>query len=575
MAVANGVELKTMARDCPMSIELEISAMTLYLRSISKASFCGTMLLAFVAGCSKQDATTQNSVSIAPHAPISNQVVGNPPGAIEATPGNPNNNSNEGAAPTSPALAPSPTPTPEPPNLGAVPQPSRPAVPNVPDFTNLTLPEQADAKSTIDHLGKIDKSLQSLLVLASANQVSRDEAMRQAKVIGDLKLQAAEHLESVATLPLHQELALLAKMEGLSHQASLGEENAAKRLRQLASSSSNFKSDLVAHQAAIVMLGLELSDLAAGLSDANPVLKQLEIVLADPSKLKLPDFHASAQTIQVLDQHNMVEASQLARQKIFSAFGNHPDPQIAFKTWYLQVGNSPEFTSLNSAMSDANISPNELNSALKVMLAFAPTQWTLSHLMQKLTSVEYSGQTDKAGLLASAIQENFAWITTEKLKVDAQALLGSFSKRAGAIGKTISFDELTLIQSEQAFDPASLSGKVVLIDFWASWCGHCRAEFPNLREQYAKYYEKGFEIVGINLDGQPQLMQAALQRDPLPWVQAYSANPEKKEFKTQQAVDFGVEIIPFMMLVGRDGKVIAIHTRGPILNQKLAELFPQ
>ncbi len=411
-------------------------------------------------------------------------------------------------------------------------------------------------------------------MLASANQISRDEAMRQAKIIGDLKLQAAEHLESVATLPLHQELALLAKMEGLSHQASLGEEKAAKQLRQLASTSSNFKSELVAHQAAIVMLGLELSDLAAGLTDAKPVLNQLEIVLADPSKLKLPDFHASAQTIQVLDQHNLAEASQIAKQKIVAAFGNHPDPQIALKTWYLQVGNSPEFSNLNLAMTDSSISPNEFNSALRVMLEIAPNQWTLSHLMQKLTSVEYSGQTDKAGLIATAIQENFGWLSTEKIKGDAQALLESYSKRAGAIGKTISFDELTLTQNEQPFDSASLSGKVVLIDFWASWCGPCRAEFPNLREQYAKYQAQGFEIVGINLDGQPQIMQAALQRDPLPWVHAYSANPEKKEFKTQQAVDFGVEAIPFMMLVGRDGKIIAIHTRGPILNQNLSELFP-
>jgi thiol-disulfide isomerase/thioredoxin len=568
MAVWSAIDRTRWLAIFQLTLDLEETAMDRN-KYTGKALFLGAMLFVLTTGCTKTDTASQ-----VPSSPSGTQTAASPSENSEASP--PASPTGFVAPPATPAPA---TPTPAPPAPAPTAKldvpPSRPSAPAAPDFTKLKLPDQADAKATIEHLGKIDKSLQSLLMLASANQITRDEAMRQASIIGSLKLQAAEHLESVATLPLHQELAILAKMEGLSHQASLGDEKAALQLRQIASSSSNFKSDLVAHQAAIVMLGLELSDLAAGIIDAQPVLKQLDLVLADPSRLKLPDFHASAQTIQVLDQHNMIEASQLARQKIFAAFGNHSDPQIALKTWYLQVGNSSEFAALNSAMSDPKISPSALHSALQVMLALAPNQWTLSHLLQQLTAVEYSGQTDKAGIMASAIHENMAWITAQELQKNAQSILESFSKRAGAIGKSISFEELSLTQNEQPFDVANLAGKVVLIDFWASWCGPCRAEFPNMREQYSKYHDQGFEIVGINIDGQPQAMQAALQRDPLPWVHAYSSNPDKIEFKTQQAVDFGVEAIPFMTLIGRDGKVMAIHTRGPILNQKLAELFPQ
>jgi thiol-disulfide isomerase/thioredoxin len=442
------------------------------------------------------------------------------------------------------------------------------------DFTNLQLPANADAKTTLEFLGSIDKTLQKLLVTASAGRITKDQAMQQAAKLGDLKLDAADHLAQVATAPMHHELAALAKMEALSHHASLGDGKAANELRSLASNADNFQSELVSHQAAIVLLGLELSDLAAGIKEAQPVLKQLDIVLAKPSNLKLPDFHASAQVVQVLDQHNMTDAAALAKSKVVAAFANHPDPQIGIKTWFLQVGNSQEYAAFKNGLNASDVSLPDFQASISGLLKAGAPQWTLSLLMQNLIEVEYSGQLDKAGVMASTIQDNLASIAIPELLKNAQQVLGGYQKRIGAIGQAFSMEGLSVTQDGQPVATDALAGKVVLVDFWASWCQPCRIEFPNLREQYAKYRAQGFEIVGINLDKKYEDMEAFLQKEALPWIHAYSSDPSQTEFNTRQAVDYGVAAIPFMMLIGRDGKVIAIHTKGEALNRKLAELFP-
>jgi thiol-disulfide isomerase/thioredoxin len=442
------------------------------------------------------------------------------------------------------------------------------------DFPQLVLAADALPKQIVEHLGQIDKTLQRVLITAQAQRVSKDEVARQAIVLSQKKLAAAEQLAAIASDPLNKELAVLAKMEAYSHLASLNDEKAAAELRKLASASSNFESQLVAHQAALVMLGLELSDLAAGLHDAQPVLHQVDVLLDDAAVLKLPDFHACAQVVQVLEQHNMSEAAEQVRAKVVSAFENHPDPQIAMKTWYLQVGSRPEFTRFQELLADGDAPASLFQPALQAVLGLAPNQWSLAYLLQNVTQVEYSGQVDKAGLMVSAIQDHREWVKLPELQQGIEDSLSQFQRRVGAIGRPMDFTGLNLVAQGQPVTAEALKGKVILVDFWASWCQPCRAEFPNMREQYQKYRDRGFEIVGINLDQDPAAMEGLLQREQLPWIQARSSDPQAVATKTLQAVEYGVGPIPFMMLVGADGKIMAVHTRGPVLNQKLSEIFP-
>jgi thiol-disulfide isomerase/thioredoxin len=119
------------------------------------------------------------------------------------------------------------------------------------------------------------------------------------------------------------------------------------------------------------------------------------------------------------------------------------------------------------------------------------------------------------------------------------------------------------------FDPKSLAGKVVLVDFWATWCGPCVAEIPNMLEQYEKYHAKGFEVVGISLDEEKEKVDAFVTEKKIPWPILYAG----KGWQDPVAQFYGISGIPQLILIGRDGNVITLNARGEKLGERLAELF--
>lgn len=117
---------------------------------------------------------------------------------------------------------------------------------------------------------------------------------------------------------------------------------------------------------------------------------------------------------------------------------------------------------------------------------------------------------------------------------------------------------------------ASLKGKVVLIDFWASWCEPCRAESPNLKTQYKLYKDKGFEIISVSLDTDKKNWLKAIADDGLTWLQV----SDLKGYRSEAVQSYGIGGVPSFFLIGRDGKIIAnTNIQGEPLNQRLAEMF--
>lgn len=120
--------------------------------------------------------------------------------------------------------------------------------------------------------------------------------------------------------------------------------------------------------------------------------------------------------------------------------------------------------------------------------------------------------------------------------------------------------------------PVSLSsfrGKVTLVDFWASWCGPCRKENPNVVAAYNKFHSKGFEILGVSLDDNKSNWEQAVKKDNLTWTHV----SDLKGWESKAAQLYGVQSIPTNFLLDKDGKIIAKDLRGEMLEQKLNEIF--
>jgi thiol-disulfide isomerase/thioredoxin len=169
--------------------------------------------------------------------------------------------------------------------------------------------------------------------------------------------------------------------------------------------------------------------------------------------------------------------------------------------------------------------------------------------------------------LKTALDPTAAYYGNSELDAPKKLLAGYEKRLPGQ-----KFHELTM----KDFDDKDVTlsqwagrGNYVLVDFWASWCGPCRQEMPNLVENYEKYHAKGFEIVGVSFDQKKEAWTAAVQQLGMRWPQM----SDLKGWKCAAADAYGIFSIPSSVLLDPQGNIVAMDLRGAALGKKLHDIY--
>ena len=180
---------------------------------------------------------------------------------------------------------------------------------------------------------------------------------------------------------------------------------------------------------------------------------------------------------------------------------------------------------------------------------------------QMLLEVAGEREADKGRALAKEIAASGA---SADVKTAAQGLL----KKLDALGKPLPI-KFTAVDNREV-DVSKLTNKVVLIDFWATWCGPCVAELPHVKEAYDKLHPKGFEIVGISFDVDKGRLEKFVADQEMTWPQYFDG----KQWKNKFGQEYGINSIPAMWLVDKKGNLRDMNARGG-LEEKVEKLLAE
>jgi len=398
--------------------------------------------------------------------------------------------------------------------------------------------------------------------------------------IQQTRIRAAEKLWDTSSDKQARATAVQSKLDAMRAMIQLGIPDVEKQAHAYCRAVMQEEDPDIALMGRLMLFAMAIDDLAAGkVEDEQAILDELKALASDGAG-NAGVFMIVSQAASLLQRVGFRDASREAFHVIGDAFKDSEDPQMAAEALTMfQQAKLIELDfdgKLRAVMSDE---PDSIAPVVEVVQSLlsgdSPGDFALSTAAQAAQLLEIKDHYQATGEVLTLIETAYKDHPNEQLAKQASTLAEHGRRRAGLIGQPFAVEGKLPDGSD--LDWSKYQGKVVLVDFWATWCMPCLAEIPNIRKYYEQYRDKGFEVVAVNVDNNPQRLQQFLELQSLPWPTIVNPQPAAESdspgFTHPLAVQCGVDSIPFVVLVDRDGKVNAIHVRGEKLGEKLAELL--